>query len=76
MKKLFVLLIVLTVSGCGHLAEQSEFWKHKSIYASGSHAGFSIFGYRNPSVEDVQETKQEGWWGIPVEVKVKNKNVR
>jgi len=70
MKKLFVLLIILIVSGCGHLAEQSEFWKHKSIYASWGHMGFSIFGHRNPSVEDVKETKQDGWWGIPVEVKV------
>jgi hypothetical protein len=31
--------------------------------------GFSIFGYRNPSVLDVKKTKQHGWWGIPVEVK-------
>jgi len=69
MKKLFILLIILTVSGCGHLAEQSEFWQHKSIYASGCHMGFSISGYRNPSAEDAKETKQQGWWGIPVEVK-------
>ncbi len=69
MKKLFILLIIFIVSGCGHLAEQSEFWKHKSIYASGDHMGFSAFGYHNPSVDDVKETKQDGWWGIPVEVK-------
>jgi hypothetical protein len=73
MKKLFILLIILTVSGCCHLAEQSEFWKHKSIYASGDHAGFSIFGYRNPNAEDVKDTKQQGWWGIPVEVKSRDK---
>ena len=69
MKKLFILLIILIVSGCCHLADQSEFWKHKSIYASWDHMGFSVFGYQNPSVEDVKETKQDGWWGIPVEVK-------
>jgi hypothetical protein len=69
MKKLFIFLIILTVSGCCHLAEQSEFWKHKSIYASGDHAVFSLFGYQNPTVLDVKKTKQQGWWGIPVEVK-------
>jgi hypothetical protein len=69
MKKLFILLIVLTVSGCCHLAEQSEFWKHKSLYASSSHAGFSLFGYQNPTVEDAKNAKEQGWWGIPVEVK-------
>jgi hypothetical protein len=73
MKRLFVFLIILIVSGCGHLAEQSEFWKHKSIYASWGHMGFSIFGHRNPCVEDVKKTKQQGWWGIPVEVKSKNR---
>ena len=76
MKKLFILLIILIVSGCGHLAEQSEFWNHKSIYASWRHVGFSFFGYRNPSVEDAEATKQEGWWGIPVEVRVKSKGMR
>jgi len=76
MRKFFILLIVLILSGCGHLGEQSEFWKHKSIYASGGHAGFSIFSWRNPDVGDVQDTGREGWWGIPVEVKVKSKDVR
>jgi hypothetical protein len=68
MKKLFILLIVLIVSGCCHLAEQSEFWRHKYIYASWGHMEFSLFGYQNPSVEDVKNTKEQGWWGIPVEV--------
>jgi hypothetical protein len=31
--------------------------------------GFSVFGHRNPTALDVKETKQDGWWGIPVEVK-------
>ncbi|HEX7533631.1 MAG TPA: hypothetical protein VF343_00115 [Syntrophales bacterium] len=69
MKNLFILLIILLLSGCCHLAEQSEFGKHKSIYASGGHAVFSIFGYRNPTVEDAKNAKAQGWWGIPVEVK-------
>lgn len=73
MKKLFILLIILIVSGCGHLGERSEFWKHKSIYASGDHMVFSVFGYQNPSVDDVKETKQQGWWGIPAEVKSKRR---
>ena len=69
MKKLFIVLIILTVSGCGHLADKSGFWEHKSMYASGDHALFSLFGYQNPTVQDVKETKQQGWWGIPVKVK-------
>ncbi len=69
MKKLFILLAVLILSGCGHLAEQSEFWKHKSVYESWSHMGFSISGYRNPDAQDAKESKQQGWWGIPVDVK-------
>ena len=74
MRKFFILIIVLIMAGCGHLGAQSEFWKHKYIYASGGHAVFSIFSWRHPDLEDVKDTKQDGWWGIPVEVKVKVKS--
>jgi len=69
MKKLFIVLIILTVSGCCTMADKSEFWKHKSVYASGDHMMFSLFGYQNPTIQDVKETKEQGWWGKPVPVK-------
>jgi len=71
MKKMIIALIILMLSGCGHLAEQSGFWKHDAIYKSWDHMWFSVNGHRHPDVQDVKKGKQQGWWGIPVEVQVK-----
>ena len=69
MKKILVLLIFFFVAGCGHLANESEFWKHDTIYASWEHMVFSIGGHTQANRENYKKSQKEGWWGIPVAVK-------
>jgi hypothetical protein len=32
-------------------------------YKNLDHVWFSWFGYKNPTVEDVETTKEQNWWG-------------
>ena len=41
----------------------SEFRSHSTVWASWEHFWFSVFGYRNASVQDVDKSKAQGWWG-------------
>jgi len=68
MKKLcLVAFIALFLAGCGTSAQQSEFWKHDTVYKSWGHLGFSWFGFKNPTAETGQKSQDQGWWGIPIE---------
>ena len=70
MKKGLVLLAVgLFLAGCGASAKQSEFWEHPSLYTSWDHMKFSWCGYKNPTAETGKQSKEQGWWGIPIEWK-------
>ena len=52
MKKLFaVLMFALFLSGCGTAAQNSEFWKHDSMYKNTDHMMYSWFGHKNPTTE-------------------------
>ena len=50
------------------VAADSEFWQHSTIWASGEHFWFSIWGYKNPTGKDVSKSYEQGWWGKTVEV--------
>jgi len=68
MKKLFaVILMLLFLSGCGAAARQSEYYEHNSMYRNGDHLLFSVYGYKNVDSKEVQQSKAQVWWGIPVE---------
>ena len=68
MKKLFaVILMLLFLSGCGAAARQSEFYEHNSMYRTGDHLLFSVYGYKNVDSKEVQQSNAQVWWGIPVE---------
>jgi len=71
MKKWLLLLVAgFFLSGCGTMVEkvqQSEFWKHDTTYASCDHLIFSWAGYENPDEESLKKTKEQNWWGIPIE---------
>jgi hypothetical protein len=59
MKKLVLLVLAgLLIAGCS-----SEFYKHDTLFATNSHAAFSWWGYDNPTMEDAQQSAEDGWWG-------------
>jgi hypothetical protein len=67
MKKLILILVVLGfIMGCGQSAVQSGFYQHDSQFATWDHLKFSLFGYRNPTEEDVKKSKEQGWWGAEI----------
>jgi hypothetical protein len=67
-KRFVVLLVILSAfflfSGCASLSCGAS--GNKSIWASGSHACFSLWGYQNVTDKDVKLSQSEGWWGCPV----------
>ncbi|MGZ6236883.1 MAG: hypothetical protein ACXWMJ_06140 [Syntrophales bacterium] len=68
----FVILLVILSSfflfpGCASLSCGDS--TNKSVWASGRHAWFSVWGYRNMTDEDVKLSQSEGWWGCPVDKK-------
>ncbi|MFC1531835.1 hypothetical protein ACFL7M_00495 [Thermodesulfobacteriota bacterium] len=68
MKKLFLLVLIgLFLSGCGTLAERSEFWKHDSMYKNWDHTKYSWSGYRIPTQQTYKKSQGQEWWGIPIE---------
>ena len=67
MKKLILILMLLGfIMGCGQSAVQSEFYQHDSQFVNWDHMKFSLFGYRNPTEEDVKKSREQGWWGAEI----------
>ncbi|MCX5837091.1 MAG: membrane lipoprotein lipid attachment site-containing protein [Deltaproteobacteria bacterium] len=68
MKRLFlVLTAVLFLAGCGAAARESGFYEHDSMYKNWEHMKFSMHGYKQVSPNEVQKSREDGWWGVPVE---------
>lgn len=66
-EKLFLgAVLCLFIAGCGRAAKQSEFWKHETVYKNWDHLEFSMWGYKNPTVESGKKSQEQGWWGIPI----------
>ena len=66
MKKLFlVILMVMSLVGCGTAAKESEFWQHDTMYKNWDHMKYSLFGYKNPTKETEKKSQEQDWWGIP-----------
>ena len=67
MKRLGLLFLLgLFFAGCGNLSNQSEFWKHESMYKNWEHTKFSIFGYQNPTAETGKKSQEQDWWGTEI----------
>ena len=68
MKKILLILAILgfLISGCASI-QDSEFAKHSYSFKSEEHMWFSLDGYRNPTDETAKKSKEEGWWGVPIE---------
>ena len=66
MKKIFFLvLLAIFLSGCGTAAKKSEFWEHDTMYRNWDHLIYSWWGYKKPTPETAEKTKEQKWWGIP-----------
>ena len=65
-KGVLLILAVMMLAGCGNTLSRSEFLQHDKMYKNWDHMTFSWFGYRNPSMNDVEESNQQDWWGIEV----------
>jgi len=59
------LALVLAFSvGCSQ-----QWYEHDTVYKTNDHMLFSMFGYQDPSLSDLEkQQEQEGWWGEPVEL--------
>ena len=67
MKRLFfVLLGIVILSGCGAAARESGFYEHKTMYDSWEHLKFSVSGYKQVDQKEAQLSKEQDWWGVPV----------
>jgi hypothetical protein len=67
MKRLCLIVLILLTTGCASMADDA-WWQHRTHYASWEHQRFSMYGYKNPTMQDVEFSKAEGWWGTMVSV--------
>lgn len=65
-KMLLVVLTLVFLAGCGHLAKESEFYEHRAMYKNWDHLKFSLTGYKNPTAQDAQMSSEQNWWGIDI----------
>lgn len=69
MKRWFlVMMAVLFLAGCGASARESGYYEHNTLYKSWDHMKFSWGDYKNADQKDGQKSKDEGWWGVTVQV--------
>jgi uncharacterized protein YceK len=79
MKKLmlFFVVVVMVLSGCAATGKphtdvhpdadnKAHDGRHESNWVNWSHMKFSLWGYKNPTDEDLKKAKEEGWWGTEV----------
>lgn len=65
-----VLMLIVFAIGCAsqQQVKESEFWQHSSMFKTWDHLKFSVSGYENPIPGVAEKSKDQGWWGIPVDV--------
>lgn len=61
-----LLAMALVLSGCGAAARESAFYEHNTMYRNCDHLKFSIYGYKQVDQKEARLSKEENWWGIPV----------
>jgi hypothetical protein len=70
MKKLIGLVVLgLFLGGCSYGIEQSNFWKHDTMYKNSDHMKYSLCGYKDCKISYTKDTQDQGWWGIPKDCK-------
>jgi hypothetical protein len=63
MKKLLLLVVLVAFLGACAGAEQSEFWKHDTMYKNTDHLRYSWSGYQDCGSEFTKATQTQNWWG-------------
>jgi hypothetical protein len=59
-----LVVIGLMIGGCS-----KEWMAHDTIYKTNDHLAFSLWGYDNPTQDDLKDqTDQGGWWGETIEI--------
>lgn len=67
-----VFMFIFVAIGCAsQQTKESEFWDHPAVYKSWDHFKFSFSGYKNPTPAMAEKSKDQGWWGMPVDVPAK-----
>lgn len=65
MKKIIVTLILAVfLVGC---SSDSAWREHDTVYKNNDHMLFSLFGYKNPTYDDLNTSQFEDWWGEEIE---------
>jgi len=64
-----VIIFIFVMIGCGTAAKESDFFEHDTMYKNWGHLQFSWSGHNSPTIEDVEKSSGQKWWGkdIPVE---------
>jgi hypothetical protein len=62
-----VLMMVIFLAGCGAAARESGFYEHNTMYRDWDHLKFSIYGYKTVEPQEIQESKDNDWWGKSVQ---------
>ena len=62
LKTLMILILVVFLVGC------SSAWReHDTVYKNNDHMFFSLFGYKNPTYDNLNTSQFEDWWGEEIE---------
>ena len=69
MKRLLLLVLLATcasAAGCSSAAQESEVWKHDTMYKNWDHLKFSWGGHRDVSTDEKKKSADQNWWGKEV----------
>ena len=64
MRWILLILASAFLFGC---ATDSEWTKHDTVFASGAHMSYSLWGYKHPDAKWQKLSDEQGWWGTPIE---------
>jgi hypothetical protein len=65
-KVMLVLLAACACAGCSTAAQESEVWKHDTMYKNYDHLKFSWGGHDSVSGEERKKSTDQNWWGKEV----------
>lgn len=62
----WILLVILASGFLFGCAANSDWMKHDTLFASGAHMSYSLWGYKHPSAKWQKLSDEQGWWGTPI----------
>lgn len=67
MKKLIIVLALLSMIGCAQTRKDmrdSQWWEHDTWYSNWQHWGYSWYGYKYWTDQEIITTPGDDWWGL------------